>query len=534
VPGYRTWKDQVADGHQIVGPSGEFAWGWLDSVEVGANIYRNKFRSYFREDDDDYRPGPPPVPEVNPENEILRDGILTPGSKIEYFVTANYTCTPSERYLYPDTSGGTFWEFEILPGYRTEEDTGFYRFPCFLYVDAFDRGVQRLIEGSLNVVLGGVELPSAFDIPDPAPWDRYDYDGAASCCRAPLFRAPGGTNGATVTQLLGYRMILVNTGVFAEGTLMPEDWSGFDSWLTSSTCGANGWTQGFWASGEGIAEGIEYASPTFLSDRCGAGVVCTAYNLDTCPSPDPDNNEEYCAGLNAPAGAVWEPPADLDLWGNWCPQQFGFTVLDATGSGIGNKQYRKLSSGALTDFAQVVNDQSASAYNYRTVVDGYSLHQLVRADPGQNPECLPDPSGLDLVEAMAGEVDQVLRYTLGLSQPLDLGLCEDPCLDPADAPEEMAETALPVNRLEQNRPNPFSPGTTIRFSLARTGPARLLIYDGNGRRVRSLLDGPLTAGPHLAVWDGLDDAHNRLASGVYWCELSTEGYSSHKKMIILR
>ena len=50
---------------------------------------------------------------------MLWDDIFLPGTRIEYFVTANYVTTPEVLRLLPDTTGGHSYEFEILPGLRT-------------------------------------------------------------------------------------------------------------------------------------------------------------------------------------------------------------------------------------------------------------------------------------------------------------------------------------------------------------------------------------------------------------------------------
>jgi hypothetical protein len=44
-----------------------------------------------------------------------------------------------------------------------------------------------------------------------------------------------------------------------------------------------------------------------------------------------------------------------------------------------------------------------------------------------------------------------------------------------------------------------------------------------GRRVRGLIDRPLLAGRHRAVWDGRDDRGRPVASGVYWLQLEVGG-----------
>jgi len=100
----------------------------------------------------------------------------------------------------------------------------------------------------------------------------------------------------------------------------------------------------------------------------------------------------------------------------------------------------------------------------------------------------------------------------------------------------VAEGSLAIlNRLEQNAPNPFNPTTTIRFAVGRPGAhVSLAIYDVTGRRVAGLLDGPMTAGEHFVRWDGKDDSGRPVASGVYFCRLSIEGWKSARKMVLLK
>jgi len=83
-------------------------------------------------------------------------------------------------------------------------------------------------------------------------------------------------------------------------------------------------------------------------------------------------------------------------------------------------------------------------------------------------------------------------------------------------------------------PNPFNPRTTLRFTLAEAGRARLAIHDIRGRVLRTLVDGDLPAGEREAAWDGRDGAGESLPSGVYFArlELGKEHYSS--KLLLLK
>jgi hypothetical protein len=84
-------------------------------------------------------------------------------------------------------------------------------------------------------------------------------------------------------------------------------------------------------------------------------------------------------------------------------------------------------------------------------------------------------------------------------------------------------------------PNPFSVSTTIRFSLPRAeNRARLVLFDLAGRPVRTLFDGPASAGPAAVTWDGRDDAGRDVADGLYFYRLVTAGGVETRKLTLLR
>ncbi|MHB8079386.1 MAG: FlgD immunoglobulin-like domain containing protein [Candidatus Krumholzibacteriia bacterium] len=83
-------------------------------------------------------------------------------------------------------------------------------------------------------------------------------------------------------------------------------------------------------------------------------------------------------------------------------------------------------------------------------------------------------------------------------------------------------------------PNPFNPGTTIRFNLPMAGQARLAVYDVAGRLVRVLVDGELPAGGHETAWDGRDSAGRALASGSYLARLEAGGKVEVARMGLVR
>jgi hypothetical protein len=90
--------------------------------------------------------------------------------------------------------------------------------------------------------------------------------------------------------------------------------------------------------------------------------------------------------------------------------------------------------------------------------------------------------------------------------------------------------AMPlVYRLSDNYPNPFNPSTQIRFALRSAGTVSLRVYDILGGEVATLVDGPLQAGEHTAVWDA-----RNAASGVYFYRLRAGQFAETKKMLLVR
>ncbi|MCK4413428.1 MAG: T9SS type A sorting domain-containing protein [Candidatus Eisenbacteria sp.] len=93
--------------------------------------------------------------------------------------------------------------------------------------------------------------------------------------------------------------------------------------------------------------------------------------------------------------------------------------------------------------------------------------------------------------------------------------------------------AFKAIHLFQNQPNPFAPETRIDFELPREGPVELAIYSVNGRLIRSLLKEKRSAGPHTVRWDGRDDDGRKVASGVYFYNLTAPGVQESRQMILL-
>ncbi len=91
-----------------------------------------------------------------------------------------------------------------------------------------------------------------------------------------------------------------------------------------------------------------------------------------------------------------------------------------------------------------------------------------------------------------------------------------------------------VIKLRQNYPNPFNAETRIEFEMPKAAMAELVIYDMKGQRVRTLARQRYGQGAHALVWDGRNETGQSVPSGMYVCQMRSEGILAHKKLMVLR
>jgi hypothetical protein len=136
-------------------------------------------------------------------------------------------------------------------------------------------------------------------------------------------------------------------------------------------------------------------------------------------------------------------------------------------------------------------------YGFRTMING----QVVDSDPdGLHIGAATTPSA-ELGGDTGGPGDGMRLLNPTSAQP---GLDESPALD--DGLREYRPT-----------PNPFHADVRMAYVVSRGGQAvSIRMYDLSGRLVRSLVDGPMGAGRHVATWDAHDDQGARVRAGMYF------------------
>jgi len=87
--------------------------------------------------------------------------------------------------------------------------------------------------------------------------------------------------------------------------------------------------------------------------------------------------------------------------------------------------------------------------------------------------------------------------------------------------------------LDAARPNPFGERLLLHYGLPVSSHVRLSVFDLQGRRVATVVDGVQPAGWHSAVWNGNDVAGRLVASGMYFARLEAAGGGTQVRKIVV-
>ena len=116
-------------------------------------------------------------------------------------------------------------------------------------------------------------------------------------------------------------------------------------------------------------------------------------------------------------------------------------------------------------------------------------------------------------------------------------------------PEHLANAVLSVsldsigqptqNLLLQNYPNPFNPETWIPYQLSEDSSVSVSIYDTTGQLIRTLPLGYQFAGfynsrDRAAYWNGRNALGERVASGIYFYQLTTPAFQQTRRLVIVK
>jgi len=261
-----------------------------------------------------------------------------------------------------------------------------------------------------------------------------------------------------------------------------------------------------------------------LSDPLLQGGAITFTHVDSTPDGlvglRDNSGKGIDAGLDAHSRRIWLNAYPLFYWLG--ASQYGLGPsqtfdLELTGEGFNSYPDTGL---AAVNRLRIIRRFDGNANNRWVLQGGTNYASFLFADAVTPGTTWPI---VRVIGSSGGIEPQYSRFTYGYD---GLGITE---VSPGQA-----EIPTEYN-LSQNYPNPFNPTTQINFDLPKQSPVTLEIYDMLGQKVRTLLSGDMMdPGYYHVTWNGTNQYGNSVASGVYYCRIVADKFTSLKKMMFLK
>lgn len=103
-------------------------------------------------------------------------------------------------------------------------------------------------------------------------------------------------------------------------------------------------------------------------------------------------------------------------------------------------------------------------------------------------------------------------------------------LGPVSSQDELA----PVIAGLKVSPNPFNGNTEIRVKPRSPKAGKIEIFNCRGQKVRTLVNGDVLTDATVYRWDGADDSHGSLPSGVYTLKVTIDKQSTLKRLTLVK
>jgi len=99
---------------------------------------------------------------------------------------------------------------------------------------------------------------------------------------------------------------------------------------------------------------------------------------------------------------------------------------------------------------------------------------------------------------------------------------------------EETESLQKVFFISQSEPNPFADKASIKYELPQSSNVHIVIYNLLGQEIKTLVNEKQVMGTHTVIWDGRDNAGEKVSNGIYFLKFHAGEYSSARKLIMLR
>jgi hypothetical protein len=203
----------------------------------------------------------------------------------------------------------------------------------------------------------------------------------------------------------------------------------------------------------------------------------------------------------------------------------------------------------LSSFTAVKNNSSIELnWQTKTEVNNYGFEIERRTDNSLISTAIPGPGSSDVKWIMIGFVKGngnsnspenysfVDKYPEGGSNFI-YRLKQIDNTGSYNYSKEIKIKAVPAGyNLYQNYPNPFNPSTTIKFNLPQTGEVKIEVFDITGKKLSTIINQSMNAGFHSVIFntEDLSNKGRSFSSGTYIYRLTAPGFSSARKMILLK
>jgi len=342
-------------------------------------------------------------------------------------------------------------------------------------------------------------------------YDVYDVSGYGNTNNQLAGRA-------SVPQLTGYQLLIEDDGASA---LIPNVPDGIDldsekldqsqfyrNWLDAGAASLAGRAT-LWILGNNtVAE--KPTNPLFTT-YCGVAAVAQDQGLNVNPDVVGQTSFSF-----APSACLANFTNDVfSLTGGCAGGVDPYDGYTAGGTAVVTHRYR---SGMTLGLGAVLMN-ARPLTNANTILMGFNWADIADDFCGTIPCPVPASPKRTLLS-------KILACALSPS-------CQQ-VITPSDDGGVMELDVPSISALHANVPNPFNPTTRIAFDVAQAGRVTLVIHDAAGRRVKTLVNEDLPARRgHVVMWDGLDEAGRRTASGVYFARLVAPDLTATRKLVLL-
>lgn len=490
-------------------------------------------------------------------SKIIPDGLLTPGSHVQYFYRKSHSANPTLSYkMCPDTNFITsqgsegssdqhrWQQFSVLPDRWKDAAFGGAGAACMLYVDNNDRrGNEGRFVATMDSIgatsaaargaFNGWSAPGTTDIAGldvrtdltvtvnknnqpGTTWDMYGVKASESLTtsagalgsrlanRSGMGFAAGRESKAGPTpEMLRtyYKVVALLSGDLTSGVLGPftnrsqDDIALLNDFLTAS--GGTSQPRGIFVQGDGFGQ----------SEKQTAGI-----------------NASHGTFLTDKLGVIFRNASYQSISGNVndCADIITTTALNPNGDVYGVSNFclwsndvyqRNPALGEATEGAFYENVGLNGPYVSDVVKSAVPLRNWIAVTSGFEIEhlygryCDTDNGRLAYYYYMLNQVfGSVCQITGSPSVTLDT---------PQGGRAFTKFMKIGNSVMRQGTSN-------VKFAVSKAGRIQVTIYDVTGRKIRNLADRVFPAGEHTIEWDGTDDAGSKVARGVYFVRSSTQ------------